>query len=117
MYLTEKEILDTPNALQRTCTYFDEKDADIKRFFSEHPRRKFVFFGCGSSYMLAKSAATIFSNLLGTEAYAIPAGDYIFAMPISFSTSLILALRVHSRCVISFRKNIRNGACNQTHSR
>ena len=34
MYLTEKEILDTPNALQRTCTYFDEKDADIKRFFS-----------------------------------------------------------------------------------
>ena len=27
--------------------------------------------------MLAKSAATIFSNLLGTAAYAIPAGDYI----------------------------------------
>jgi len=77
MYLTEKEILDTPNALQRTCTYFDEKDAAIKHFFSEYPRRKFVFFGCGSSYMLAKSAATIFSNLLGTEAYAIPAGDYI----------------------------------------
>ena len=31
----------------------------------------------GYPELLAKSAATIFSNLLGTEAYAIPAGDYI----------------------------------------
>lgn len=77
MFLTEKEILDTPRALERTCQYFDERTEEHKRFFARNPQRKFAFFGCGSSYMLAKSAAAVFGALPATSACAVPAGDYL----------------------------------------
>ncbi len=77
MFLTEKEILDTPAALKKTCGYFHEQQANILDFFANHKERKFVFLGCGSSYMLSKSAATIFGAFENTTASAIAAGDYI----------------------------------------
>lgn len=77
MYLTEKEILDTPRALALTCDYFAGKKEELAAFFAAHTQRKFVFFGCGSSYMLAKGAATLFQTLSNTSACAIAAGDYI----------------------------------------
>lgn len=77
MYLTEQEILDTPVSLGKTCTYFKEKHEDITSFFHKSIQRKFTFLGCGSSFMLSKSAAAVFSALPGTAAAAIPAGDYI----------------------------------------
>lgn len=79
MFLTEKEILDTPRALALTCQYFDERQEEYKNFFLRNRQRKFVFFGCGSSYMLAKSAAAIFGTLSDTTAIAVPAGDYLVA--------------------------------------
>lgn len=77
MFLTEKEILDTPRALEKTCRYFDERAEEYKSFFARNSQKKFTFLGCGSSYMLAKSAATVFGALPGTAASAIPAGDYL----------------------------------------
>lgn len=77
MSLTKLEIQDTPHALARTCDYFAGKKEALDTFFALHSQRKFVFFGCGSSYMLAKSAAALFGSLSGTTASAIPAGDYI----------------------------------------
>ena len=77
MFLTEQEILDTPNALARTEQYFKEQKGAVDDFFSRNAQRKFTFFGCGSSYMLAKGAATLFHALPDTAACAIPAGDYI----------------------------------------
>lgn len=77
MYLTESEILDTPKALEKTCGYFDENEKRIDEFFEKYPLRKFTFLGCGSSYMLSESAATLFSSVRNTAARAIPAGDYI----------------------------------------
>lgn len=77
MFLTEAEILDTPAALIRTCRYFEERQARISEFFETNTQRKFVFLGCGSSYMLAKSAAALFGGFPDTAAFAIAAGDYI----------------------------------------
>ncbi len=77
MSLTELEIQDTPNALAQTCDYFAGKKEELDAFFAKHTQRKFAFFGCGSSYMLAKGAAALFGSLPGTTASAIPAGDYI----------------------------------------
>lgn len=77
MFLTESEILDTPRALARTSEYFNQKKPEILSFFSRHRQRKFAVFGCGSSYMLAKSAAAVFQTYPNTAACAIPAGDYI----------------------------------------
>ena len=77
MFLTEKEILDTPNALKKTYSYFCEKSEEIEAFFKNNTLRKFTFFGCGSSYMLAKSASIIFASYEKTSAAAIAAGEYI----------------------------------------
>ena len=77
MFLTEQEIKDTPAALERTCSLFHQEKKTIKEFFCRNQERKFIFLGCGSSYMLAKSAAAIFGAIPNTTAYAIPAGDYI----------------------------------------
>ena len=77
MFLTEQEILDTPRALLRTCDYFNGEKETLDNFFAHNTQRKFVFFGCGSSHMLAKSAAALFASLPNTTASAIPAGDYI----------------------------------------
>ena len=77
MFLTEAEILDTPQALSNTFDYFSNHADDIKKFFARYPQRKFVILGCGSSYMLSKSAAAVFAAIPDTTASAIPAGDYI----------------------------------------
>ena len=76
MFLTEKEILDTPNALKQTYSYVCEKSEEIKAFFEKN-NRKFTFFGCGSSYMLSKSAAALFASYENTSAAAIAAGEYL----------------------------------------
>ena len=77
MFLTEKEILDTPNALKKTYDYFCANTEKIEAFFKNNTLRKFVFFGCGSSYMLSKSACSLFASLPATSATAIAAGEYI----------------------------------------
>ena len=77
MFLTEKEILDTPNALKKTYGYFCEKANEVEAFFAKNTRRKFTFLGCGSSYMLSKSASIIFASYEATSACAIAAGEYI----------------------------------------
>lgn len=77
MFLTEAEILDTPKALERTIDYFTTHNQMIRDFFAAYTQRKFVVLGCGSSYMLAKSAATLLASVSNTTANAIPAGDYI----------------------------------------
>lgn len=77
MFLTEKEIFDTPNALKKTYAHFCEKSQEIEEFFKNNTLRKFTFLGCGSSYMLSKSAQTIFASCEKTSASAIAAGEYI----------------------------------------
>ena len=62
MFLTEKEILDTPVALDLTCKYFEENAEKIEAFFAANPQRKFTIMGCGSSYMLSKSAAALLAS-------------------------------------------------------
>ncbi|MCL2102359.1 MAG: SIS domain-containing protein, partial [Fibromonadales bacterium] len=76
MYLTEKEIFSQQEALEKTFDLIMEKRAELAGFFAP-PARRYVFFGCGSSYMIAKSAAKMFALKRGVEAYAIAGGDYL----------------------------------------
>ena len=57
MFLTEEEILGTSAALNLTCDYFGQNAEMIDAFFAANAQRKFTVMGCGSSYMLSKSAA------------------------------------------------------------
>lgn len=77
MFLTEREILGTSAALNLTCEYFAENAEKIDAFFAANPERKFTVMGCGSGYMLSKSAAAVLASFPETAANAIPAGDYI----------------------------------------
>lgn len=63
--------------LKKTYQYMMERKSEIKEFFQRNSSRKFVFFGCGSSYMLSKSANRIFSTCPNTSSVAIAGGDYL----------------------------------------
>ena len=76
MYLTEKEIFSQQEALEKTFLLVMSERARLVDYVA-FPRRRYVFFGCGSSYMLAKSAAKMFSLKRGVDAYAIAGGDYL----------------------------------------
>ena len=62
MYLTEKEIMSQTEALKKTSSYFEKNREKISDFFTETGREKFVFMGCGSSFMLCKSLEHIFKG-------------------------------------------------------
>ena len=62
--------------MEKTFDLIMEKRAELAGFFAP-PARRYVFFGCGSSYMIAKSAAKMFALKRGVEAYAIAGGDYL----------------------------------------
>ena len=75
MSLSQMEIFNQYKSLARTYELFQEKKTDIVSLTSKYDR--FVFFGCGSSYYLAKSAAAT-ANIYGAKgAAAIAAGDFI----------------------------------------
>jgi len=76
MYLTEKEIFSQQEALEKSLALLIEKKGELKEYFAAH-RKRYVFFGCGSSYMLAKSAAKMFALKPGVDAYAVAGGDYL----------------------------------------
>ena len=77
MYLTEQEIMSQHEALQKTYEFMRLKEAETNTFFEKYPQKRFVIFGCGSSYMLAKSGARFLAACKGTAATAIAGGDYL----------------------------------------
>lgn len=77
MFLTEKEIMEQHVALTETFQYFIENKAVIEEFFKKHNEKKFLFLGCGSSYMLAKTGQRKFAACRDTAANAIAGGDYL----------------------------------------
>lgn len=77
MDLTEKEIMSQHEALKKTYDLFMDKKDETEKFFEKNGQRKFTILGCGSSYMLAKSAARLLSAVENTEATAIAGGDLL----------------------------------------
>lgn len=77
MFLTEQEIMSQHEALLKTDALMEGKQAELETFFSTHQERRFVFLGCGSSYMLAKSGQRLFAACRDTAACAIAGGDYL----------------------------------------
>ena len=76
MYLTEKEIFSQQGALEKSLGLLLEKRDELAGFFAP-PRSRYVFFGCGSSHMVAKSAQKMFALKPGVDAYALAGGDYL----------------------------------------
>lgn len=77
MYITEKEIMTQHIALEKTHNQIISQKDEIQSFLCKTKQHKFVFLGCGSSYMLAKSCQNIFMTKPDTVAYALSGGDYL----------------------------------------
>ncbi len=74
MFHTEREIMTQQDALEKTFWEIRKARGNCPAFFEA---RRFVFMGCGSSYMMAKTAARMFAAKPGVNAYAVAGGDYI----------------------------------------
>jgi fructoselysine-6-P-deglycase FrlB-like protein len=70
------EIYSQQEALEKTFAAIIEQRREISEVFAPQYRR-YVFFGCGSSYLIAKSAAKLFSLKAGLDAYALTGGEYL----------------------------------------
>lgn len=77
MYLTEMEILAQPEALKQTYEYFEKHSQRICDFFKNSGTKKFVFMGCGSSFMLCKGLQHIFTTQADTWAVSLAGGEYL----------------------------------------
>ena len=75
MYYAEREILSQFSDIKKTTDYVWSRKTEVEEMFSGVKR--VVFIGCGSSYYIAKSAAT-FMNLSGNKnSISIAAGDLL----------------------------------------
>ena len=75
MKLTEREIHNQYQALKQTLVEVSSNENAIKSFYNSGQYHSITFLGCGSSYSIAKSMATIGNMALDIPVYALPAGD------------------------------------------
>lgn len=80
MYLTEKEMRDQFNALDRTVGALKACRKEAEAALTNV--KSLCVLGCGSSYSLAKSAAIQFSQHTGIPAWALAAGDLLVNFPV-----------------------------------
>ena len=79
MSITQREIHDTFNALNKTAEYLESKWGDIETMLAN--KNRFIFVGCGSSYYTAKSIAAICAMRTGKATLALAAGDILLHAP------------------------------------
>jgi len=75
--LTLQEILDQPEAWAAALERFEADAPRVDRLFERDPREEVVFTGCGSSYYLSMTAASVFQQFTGLRAKAVPASEIL----------------------------------------
>lgn len=74
---TWAEIASQPRVLRAAIDEVSRLAPQAARLFSDPAPDEVVLTGCGSSYYLALSAASIFSKILGLPARAVPASELV----------------------------------------
>lgn len=75
MYFTEKEIWTQQEALEKTFRYVVEQKAQLGELLRQ--KKRFIFLGCGSSYMVCKTGRSLFAAKPDTAAAALAGGEYL----------------------------------------
>jgi glucosamine--fructose-6-phosphate aminotransferase (isomerizing) len=75
--LTLQEILEQPEAWTAALAQFETDAPRVDRLFEREPRDEVVFTGCGSSYYLSMTAASVFQQFTGLSAKAVPASEIL----------------------------------------
>lgn len=76
MGLTYNEIMEQYDSLKKTAAYIDSKWTQTSPYLQKHAR-KLAIIGCGSSYSLAKSMATMAHMHVGVPTVALASGDLL----------------------------------------
>lgn len=77
---TYNEIISQTQAWAQALEVIRSLETEINRLWVNHPNSRVVFTGCGSTYYLSVAAASIFLELTGCNAKAVPAGE-LFLYP------------------------------------
>jgi glucosamine--fructose-6-phosphate aminotransferase (isomerizing) len=75
--LTLREILDQPAAWAAAIQRFETEAERVVRLFEARSPDEVVFTGCGSSYYLSLTAASVFQQVTGLNARAVPASEIL----------------------------------------
>ena len=74
---TYQEIISQPNAWAQALEVAQSKADEISRLWKRHSNLRVLFTGCGSTYYLSLAAASLFQELTGHAARAVPGGELI----------------------------------------
>jgi len=75
--LTLREISDQPAAWSASLQRFEKDAARVDRLFEKRLPNEVIFTGCGSSFYLSMTAATVFQQATGLAAKAVPASEIL----------------------------------------
>jgi glucosamine--fructose-6-phosphate aminotransferase (isomerizing) len=75
--LTLREISDQPATWLAAIERFERDALRVDRLFKKQPPDEVVFTGCGSSYYLSMTAASVFQAVTGLRAKAVPASEIL----------------------------------------
>ena len=74
---TLREILEQPAAWAAALQRFEAEEERVVRLFEARSPDEVVFTGCGSSYYLSLTAASVFQQATGLNARAVPASEIL----------------------------------------
>jgi len=86
-YVTIKEIIEQPTSWNSTINYITQQRKYIKEFTDTLKNRNLIFTGCGTSYYLGLSGASIYSKIAKEKANAFPASDLLIFPESIFSNN------------------------------
>ncbi len=74
---TYQEIISQPKAWAQALEVTQSKKSEVIQLWNDHPPSRVLFTGCGSTYYLSLAAASLFQQLTGRGARAVPGGELI----------------------------------------
>ena len=74
---TYQEINSQPKAWAQALEVAQLQETEISRLWKKHSNMRVLFTGCGSTYYLSLAAASLFQELTGRGARAVPGGELI----------------------------------------
>ncbi len=77
-HITYQEILSQPQVWTKVIKTTQEKRCELQGFLGGGDTKNAIFIGCGTSYYLALSAASVFAKVTGLQARAATASDVLF---------------------------------------
>ena len=94
---TLNEIVSQPTAWAQALKVVRSQKNEILDLWNDHPQIRILFTGCGSTYYLSLAAASLFQELTGRGARAIPGGELILYPDTAYESDIPTLLVAISR--------------------